>query len=216
MCRLATCVDSHFVVVSVVSQASRAELLAELQRLQAVQFGPHWRLVDTAYLGSVLEMLLVRSVQTPSMAVWPRSFPGAWSMCATVPTDMCGWHRAGSCCAIRALTLLCVCLCVLGAAQWSVAGVCRSPWPCRVCWRRCSQKGECLSTAARSCAIVWVRAYWCQGSAMNWSSRHAALMTGGTQPFVAWTGLRRQSISTSSCLLEESGPLQPKMFCVWC
>lgn len=44
----------------VLLQASRTELLAELQRLQAVQLGPHWRLVDSAYLGSVLEMLLVR------------------------------------------------------------------------------------------------------------------------------------------------------------
>lgn len=42
------------------AQASRAELMAELQRLQAVQLGPYWRLVDTAYLGSVLEMLMVR------------------------------------------------------------------------------------------------------------------------------------------------------------
>jgi hypothetical protein len=40
-------------------QASRTELLAELKRLQAVQLGPCWRLVDSAYLGSVLEMLLV-------------------------------------------------------------------------------------------------------------------------------------------------------------
>lgn len=110
-------------VVWFVSQASRAELLAELQRLQAVQFGPHWRLVDTAYLGSVLEMLLVRSVQTPSMTVWPRSFPGAWSVCASVPTVMCGWHRTGSCCAKRALTLLLVCLCVGRSAMergWSL------------------------------------------------------------------------------------------------
>lgn len=44
-------------------QASCAELLAELQRLQAVQFGPHWRLVDSAYLGSVLEMLLVSAME---------------------------------------------------------------------------------------------------------------------------------------------------------
>jgi hypothetical protein len=41
-------------------QASRTELLAELKRLQAVQLGPYWRLIDTAYLGAVLEMLLVR------------------------------------------------------------------------------------------------------------------------------------------------------------
>jgi hypothetical protein len=41
-------------------QASRTELVAELKRLQAVQLGPYWRLVDTAYLGAVLEMLLVR------------------------------------------------------------------------------------------------------------------------------------------------------------
>jgi hypothetical protein len=54
--------DSMLSLSCFVSQASRAELLAELQRLQAVQFGPHWRLVDSAYLGSVLEMLLVRSV----------------------------------------------------------------------------------------------------------------------------------------------------------
>lgn len=42
------------------AQASRAELMTELQRLQAVQLGPYWRLVDTACLGSVLEMLMVR------------------------------------------------------------------------------------------------------------------------------------------------------------
>lgn len=123
MCRLATCVDSHFVVVWFVPQASRAELLAELQRLQAVQFGPHWRLVDAAYLGSVLEMLLVRSVQTPSMAVWPRSFPGAWSMSASVPTVLCGWYRTRSRCPKRALTLLRVCLCVGRSAMergWSL------------------------------------------------------------------------------------------------
>jgi hypothetical protein len=49
-------------------QASRTELLAELQRLQAVQLGPHWRLVDSAYLGSVLEMLLVRYCMMPVRA----------------------------------------------------------------------------------------------------------------------------------------------------
>lgn len=41
-------------------QASKAELVAELQRLQAVQLGPYWRLVDPAYLGSALEMLVAR------------------------------------------------------------------------------------------------------------------------------------------------------------
>lgn len=47
-------------VVCCFLQASHTELLAELKRLQAVQLGPYWRLVDTAYLGAVLEMLLVR------------------------------------------------------------------------------------------------------------------------------------------------------------
>jgi hypothetical protein len=45
-----------------VSKASEAELLSELQRLQAVQLNGFWRLIDQSYLGSLLEMLLVRWV----------------------------------------------------------------------------------------------------------------------------------------------------------
>lgn len=45
-----------------VPKASETELLSELQRLQAVQFDGFWRLIDQTYLGSLLEMLLVRLV----------------------------------------------------------------------------------------------------------------------------------------------------------
>jgi hypothetical protein len=40
-------------------QASRAELLAELHRLHAVKLAGRWRLVDEAYLGALLEMLVM-------------------------------------------------------------------------------------------------------------------------------------------------------------
>jgi hypothetical protein len=40
-------------------QASRAELLAELRRLHAVQLSGRWRLVDESYLGALLEMLVM-------------------------------------------------------------------------------------------------------------------------------------------------------------
>ncbi|KAF8068237.1 dscc1 [Scenedesmus sp. PABB004] len=44
-------------------QASRAELLAELRRLGAVQLGGVWRLVDEAYLGGLLEMLTMTALE---------------------------------------------------------------------------------------------------------------------------------------------------------
>jgi hypothetical protein len=50
-------------------QASRAELLAELARLHAVQLGGRWRLVDEAYLGSLLEMLIMTYAAAAAAAV---------------------------------------------------------------------------------------------------------------------------------------------------
>ncbi|KAF6256903.1 sister chromatid cohesion protein Dcc1 [Scenedesmus sp. NREL 46B-D3] len=44
-------------------QASRAELLAELERLDAVQLAGRWRLVDEAYLGALLEMLIMTALE---------------------------------------------------------------------------------------------------------------------------------------------------------
>lgn len=40
-------------------QASPAELRAALRELGAVQLGRHWRLVEPAYMGGLLEVLLL-------------------------------------------------------------------------------------------------------------------------------------------------------------
>jgi hypothetical protein len=40
-------------------QASRAELLAALHELGAVQMGPYWRAVDMDFMGHLLELVLL-------------------------------------------------------------------------------------------------------------------------------------------------------------
>jgi hypothetical protein len=117
------------------TQASRAELAAELQRLQAVQLGPYWRLLDAAYLGSLLEMLVVRCAvglvclgsSGPATAVQPHAFG---------PRHCCGASFEASAATAAAAAH------VLHAAAWSAAGTCASPSPCRTQWRRCSRRGE--------------------------------------------------------------------------
>ncbi|WIA31014.1 hypothetical protein OEZ86_001054 [Tetradesmus obliquus] len=44
-------------------QASRVELMAELGRLQALQMNGRWRLVEEAYLGALLEMLVMTALE---------------------------------------------------------------------------------------------------------------------------------------------------------